>query len=288
MSAGCAHCYAETLSGRNQKVLGKWGRDGTRVVAAETQWRMVNKWNADAAAALEEYTRGGWEDRAAGFEGKAAPPPDRPRVFCASLADVFEGADTMPPAAGPNVFKARNRLLELIEQTPALDWLLLTKRPENVLDMTGQRWKAGGLGIPANVWIGTTVEDKAALGRIDTLRTIPAAVRFLSCEPLLEDLGKLNLDGIHWVIVGGESGGGARPFALEWARSIVKQCKAAKVPVFMKQFGAHPVYTETQNTASSTRGQVLGLKLLNRKGGDLEEWPADMRVREFPTPTVKA
>jgi len=129
------------------------------------------------------------------------------------------------------------------------------------------------LGMPwplPNVWLGTSVEDRARKHRIDDLRETPAAVRFLSFEPLLEDLGEIDLTGIHWVIVGGESGSGARVFQLQWARSIIKQCQAAGVPVFMKQVGAY---------ATDGRGQ---LHFSDRKGGTMDEWPEDLRVREFP------
>jgi protein gp37 len=153
-----------------------------------------------------------------------------------------------------------------------------------------------------NVWIGVSVEDQQrADERIPCLLRIPAAVRFLSCEPLLGPLDlKLHpmregagprpfkASGIDWVIIGGESGPGARPFDLAWGRSIVEQCKAAGVPVFMKQLGSQPV--------QEARGEFPGwhgpdappetwlelLRLRDPKGGDMAEWPADLRVREMP------
>jgi len=251
ISAGCAHCYAETLSGRNPLTLGVWGPQGTRVVAAESAWREPVKWNRLAA------------------EGKlpdGSPNPDghRPRVFCASLADVFEDwqgpmSDSQgrtlyragvadwhtegPPSERLTMADVRRRLFALIDATPNLDWLLVTKRPENAVKM----WPAVGFpdaGVPGtlgrrlclpNVWAGASVEDRKAIPRIDVLRRIPAAVRFLSVEPLLDDLGPLDLTGISWVIVGGESGPGSRPLDVAWVRSIVGQCKAASVPVFVKQ-----------------------------------------------------
>lgn len=124
-----------------------------------------------------------------------------------------------------------------IDQCRALDWMLLSKRPQNYIKMLPDE-RAGlpawGNGWP-HVWIGTTVEDRKRLVNIEHLRAVPAQVRFLSVEPLLEDLGTLNLDGIHLVIVGGESGAGARPMHPDWARSIRDQCAAAGVPFFMKQ-----------------------------------------------------
>lgn len=121
-----------------------------------------------------------------------------------------------------------------------------------------------------NVWLGVSVEDQANKHRIDILRQVPAAVRFLSIEPLLEDIGKLNLEGIHWVIVGGESGPGARPLRVEWVRSIQAQCRTAEVACFVKQLGANPFEGG------------MPLLLEDRKGGDWDEWTVELRVREFP------
>lgn len=231
VSAGCKNCYAETMSGRNPAVLGVWGPRGTRVVAAESYWRQPIKWNAAAAAAGERH-----------------------RVFCASLADVFEGPETMPASEWPKVVAARARLFDLISDTPNLDWLLLTKRPQNIMQMLIDAGR-GFQDLPPWVWIGTSVEDQAAADeRIPHLLRVPARVRFLSCEPLL---GPVDLRewfdaghesggpagwvgepiGIHWVIVGGESGAGARPMHPEWARSLRDQCVAAGVKFFFKQTG---------------------------------------------------
>lgn len=198
----------------------------------------------------------------------------RARVFCASLADVF---DNGVPAAW------REDLWALIRRTPSLDWLLLTKRPSNIARMLPAGWGDEG-GWP-NVWLGTTVEDQAeADRRVPHLLAVPARVRFLSCEPLL---GPVDLsaalaapgggDGapprVHWVIAGGESGPRARPYRAEWARSLRAQCGAAGVAFFHKQAG-------------SARGAdwpgVTG------KGEDPSEWPEDLRVRRSPTSTATA
>lgn len=127
-----------------------------------------------------------------------------------------------------------------------------------------------------HIWFGVTVENRAFKSRISLLRRLPARVRFLSVEPLLEDIGELDLEGIHWVIVGGESGPGARPFNVQWARSIVRQCRAAGVRVFVKQLGANPVSGCARNP-----DDIL-VTLSDSKGGDWAEWPEDLRVREFP------
>jgi len=150
-----------------------------------------------------------------------------------SMGDVFE--------YHPALSNERAALWPLIESTPALDWLLLTKRPENILQMVPQSWLTGQW--PGHVWIGTSVEDQQrAEARIPELLQVPARVRFLSLEPLLEplDLSKWLPPhpmecGIHWVIVGGESGPMHRPMDLAWARKIRDQCKAAGVAFFFKQ-----------------------------------------------------
>lgn len=151
-----------------------------------------------------------------------------------------------------------------------------------------------------NVWLGASIEDRAAKYRIDELRELPAVVRFLSCEPLLEDLGELDLRGISWVIVGGESGPGARPCALEWIERIVEQCRAARVAVFVKQIGAFVVseqraYLRSDDLELGTdeEAKAAGFNsrwlwragLSDRKGGDIAEFPDELQVREFPEPS---
>lgn len=192
VSPGCQHCYAEAFSKRTGHAV--WGRSAERRFFGESHWRGPLKW-----------------DRWAVADGRRA------RVFCASMADVFEDR--------ADVADERRRLFALIEETPNLDWLLLTKRPANVLRMVPAAWAEGGW--PANVWIGTTVEDQTrADERVPELLKIPAAVRFLSCEPLLGpvELDPAWLDGIGWVIAGGESGNGARPMHPEWVRRLRDQC----------------------------------------------------------------
>ena len=143
------------------------------------------------------------------------------------MADVFEDRRDLD--------ESRERLWELVESTPNLDWLLLTKRPEMIKCMTP--W---GNGWPTNVWMGTTVEDQDwAEERLDYLASVPAAVRFISAEPLL---GPLNLtrwlgSGIDWVITGGESGPKARPSSPSWFLKLMNQCMAAEVPFHFKQWG---------------------------------------------------
>lgn len=237
VSPACTNCYAATLGGRFGV---EWGPRARRRFFGEAHWAEPRRWN-----------------RAAEKAGV------RRRVFCASMADVFE----LLPAGHPDeetLEEARGRLWRLIAETRSLDWLLLTKRPENVLGLTPVDWRAGTW--PQNVWVGTTVEDQRRVDeRIPHLLTIPAPVRFLSCEPLL---GPVDLrrwlgeaccrppwsddtlhahdcepeknglaPGVDWVICGGESGPGARPIHPDWARSLRDQCQKAGVPFFFKQWG---------------------------------------------------
>lgn len=151
-----------------------------------------------------------------------------------------------------------------------------------------------GAGPLRNVWFGVSVEDLARTVRIDELRDVPAAVRFLSVEPLIGDVGRLDLTGIHWVIVGGESGAGSRPCQVDWIRSVVRQCRAAGVPCFVKQLGSRPliVFDSDDSGARGIDGDgfvdagngLASTRLLDRKGGDPAEWPDDLNVREFPAP----
>jgi protein gp37 len=201
-SEGCVNCYAEDLDRKRFSQFGgaHWGPRAKRHILADSTWKNPVKWDKDAA---KEGTR--------------------KRVFCCSLADAFENVDD----------GQLERLWALIRVTPNLDWQLLTKRPENIARMLPADW---GDGWP-NVWLGATVENqRRADERIPILRRIPAVVRFLSCEPLLE-LINLDIAGIDWVIVGAESGprDRVRPMELDWVRSLRDQRLAAGIAFFFKQ-----------------------------------------------------
>ncbi len=209
VSPGCDHCYAEAWSKRVGKDI--WGPNAGRLFFGDHHWREPLGWNEEA-----RRTR------------------TRMRVFCASMADVFEDRKELEAQ--------RLRLWDLVEKTPWLDWLLLTKRPQNIKAMAP--WKSVW---PENVWMGVTVENQTwASHRIHYLLTIPAKTRFLSCEPLL---GPLDLTAwttkkptylkytIDWVITGGESGAGARPLNPEWVRVLCDQCREASIPFHFKQWG---------------------------------------------------
>lgn len=245
VSPGCQHCYAEAWAKRSGLV--EWGQQVERRVTSDANWRKPHRWNTDAREA-----------------GRPA------LVFCASLADVFEDRLELD--------EPRRRLLELIWGTQQLIWLLLTKRPENIDRLlrphgwiTGggrpDDWETARWAGPPNVWIGTTVEDQQrADERIPWLLSVPAPVRFLSCEPLLGPVtltaispirqepddwprvrqnaltGETSFGDVHpwhvdWVIAGGESGPGHRLLDPTWARALRNQCQSHQVPFFFKQVG---------------------------------------------------
>jgi protein gp37 len=253
VSDGCKNCYADTLSHRYG--FDVWGKDKERRTFGGKHWNEPLKWNREA-------------EKAGVIK----------RVFCSSMCDVFEDH--------PIVEQERQKLWPLIESTPHLDWLLLTKRPENMRAFAPWEW------WPDNVVAMTSVENDTVLERVGHLLTVPASRLGLSCEPLLGPV-ELKTVGcnaigvnihrypiwitggggsvpvtltprIHWVIVGGESGAGARPMNIEWAMELRRQCASANVPFFMKQLGG-------------TRD----------KRGKLEDFPPELRVREFPIRPTK-
>ena len=255
VSPGCDHCYAEARNARfaGDGIAPNWGPGAPRRRTSDANWRKPLKWNADAARFAAEHGR-------------------RQRVFCASLADVFDNA------VHPDW---RSDLFELINQTPDLDWLLLTKRIGNVERMM---WADGETrSLPLNVWLGATIVNQAEADR-DVPKLLAIAgprFRFLSMEPLLGpvdleqawhgenalnsecwgdcgwcekgytplwncqrdwsgaryEAGAKQRSGLDWIIVGGESGPNARPMHPDWARSLRDQCADAGVPFLFKQWG---------------------------------------------------
>lgn len=208
VSAGCKHCYAETLT-HNRMGLSVWGDRALRQIT-KVPWQNVLQWEA-AAARGEPGVLG----------------PDRPHlVFTGSLMDWAEDR--------PELIEPRRRMLDLIRRCVHLHFQLLTKRPENIKQLLPADW---GAGWP-NVWLGTSIEDARVAGRADRLRCIPATVRFISYEPALGPLDDFDLSGIDWVIYGGESGAGYREHDLEWPRAMRRKCREARIPFFYKQSAA--------------------------------------------------
>jgi protein gp37 len=171
-------------------------------------------------------------------------------VFVNSMSDLFH-------ARVPRDFIAR--FWDVMAQTPQHTYQILTKRPERMARVLAD------VAPLSNAWLGTSIESDKYVRRADALRGTPAAVRFISAEPLLGPLPSLDLTDIDWLIAGGESGPGSRPMDLGWVRDLIGKCRDSGTAPFVKQLGAL---------------QTAGSK--DKKGGDWSTWPADLRVREYP------
>jgi protein gp37 len=228
---GCDRCYAAAF---DHRIGGDhWGTGHARRYFGDRHWAEPLRWNRDAERSGE-----------------------RPLVFCASMADVFDNEVEQ---------EHRERLWELIRSTPALIWQIVTKRIGNAPKMLPRNWSAG---YP-NVWLLATVVDQIEADRdIPKLLAVPAVVHGLSIEPQIApvDISRYAHGDAFWCIVGGESGGKARPFDIAWARSLRDQCAAAGSAFFMKQMGNRPV----------------GITGTTGKGESPQEWPKDIRVRNYP------
>lgn len=337
VSAGCDHCYAVQMTHRLEK-MGQAKYAGLTVLNKQGD-RHFNGRVRCVEEALEAPLK--WR---------------KPRrIFVNSMSDLFHR--DVP-------FEFIDRVLAVMALCPQHTFQILTKRPERMAEYLAMPWAEDGgrwlravgplpgecLHMPMldirsplpNVWIGTSCEDQAAADeRIPHLLRCPAAVRFISAEPLLGPIdleqavtrgcpngGKCDIDGstghrvipdsteggmfiecacsrfggIDWVIVGGESGGGARACSVEWIRSIVQQCGAAGVACFVKQLGAlvreeiphddglpaRAIKLARQHGIGSLVTEVIEGRLRDPKGGDPSEWPEDLRVREWPAQKVGA
>ncbi len=291
VSPGCLHCYARQLA--EARLGAQWGAQTPRNLTATSTWQLPFRWN-----------------RMAEREGQ------RHRVFCSSLADVFEDRRDLD--------EPREWLFRMIELTPWLDWLLLTKRPQNILKLTPGRWYRGA---PPGLWLGATMEDgkrtrERAPELINAARALGVRVRFASCEPLLEDIademrpflgerswfgcgmgtqhprlhrgkGPRGSDcprdelhhhhdfgcvGINWVIVGGESGAKPRLFDVKWAQGLIADCRLTGVPLFMKQTGA---WTNWRDHDGHDLGGA-GLTPAESRAAGGASHPAGANVLDFP------
>lgn len=247
ISPACDHCYAEGFAKRVGHQV--WGKDAPRRIFGSGHWVEPRRW-----------------DHVAARRGRPA------LVFCASMADVFEDR--------PELLQPRRRLWDLVEQTPNLRWMLLTKRPENAEAMLPEAW----LREPReNVWLGVTAENqRRADERIPVLLSLPSVVHWVSAEPLLEPVSFWRyrtvpkgsrmtaggyLKGLDWIVAGGESGPHARETERIWLEGVAHQCRSLGIRFHMKQAGV--VLAKT-------------LKLKSREGRELGELPEALRVREFP------
>jgi protein gp37 len=225
VSPGCKHCYAETFAERFRGVLGHPFEQGFDLRLVPEKLDVPLRWRSPR------------------------------RVFVNSMSDLFQ--DGVPT----------DYIAEVGRVMQTADWhtyQVLTKRHERMRTLL--RGELSWLGRLAHVWLGVSVEDRRhGLPRIDALRETPASVRFLSIEPLLEDLGRIDLSDMDWVIVGGESGAGARPMKERWVVSLRDQCREASVPFFFKQWGG-------------VRKSVAGRQL---RGRTYDELPTVPHVEEL-------
>lgn len=200
VSAGCTNCYAETLSLRLQKMGSQRYKDGFKLTLHEDALNLPFKWK------------------------------EPKKIFVNSMSDLFH--KDVP-------FGFIDKVWEVMLKANWHIYQILTKRPEIMLKYLEERRKVNqSLNIqPKHIWLGTSVEDSRVINRIDTLRKVPATIRFISFEPLIGDVGKIDLSGINWAIVGGESGKNHRPMKEEWILNILRQCKKQGVSFFFKQWG---------------------------------------------------
>lgn len=272
-SPGCTNCYAMQMAAR----LARMGQAKYEGLTRKVKGRDV--WTGEVRLSPDDF----------GIPLKRKKPTT---YFVNSMSDLFHENLTNEQIA--EVFKVICQSLWHRPRENRHTYQILTKRAERLPEWF--RWAqgqhSGWFGFEGQldlgkVWIGVSVEDRARLSRIDHLRQVPTHRRFLSIEPLLEDLGPLDLSGIGWVIVGGESGQRARPCGLGWIRRVVRQCQDAGVPVFVKQLGACAV--DEKHGIAGARLKVpqeaaplISIRLKDFKGGDLLEWPEDLRIRQMP------
>lgn len=274
VSRGCDHCYAEVSTPARTMHI-PWGAGAPRHRTGVESWRAPLMWNRQHEAFFAEHGR-------------------RRRVFAQSLSDTFD--NEVPDAW-------RVQALDLMEHTPNIDWLVLTKRVGNVRGMVPARWLEAG-GWPQHIRIGMTAVNQDELDRDIVKLLLLKCPNFLSLEPLL---GPITFTGwplygkdenllLHWVIVGAESGKNARPVRIEWLHDIVRECEASGVPVLVKQLG-RVVHDDGMSSPGQhwpdgkyripqprrTEDDPGFFVVLNHaKGGDPAEWPEGLRVRQYP------
>lgn len=272
----CKNCYAKTLVD-HRFGRAKWGKGQPRRRTSGNLWKQPLAWNKTAPQRLH------WGPEPCSAIHTGAPCKPAPRVFCLSLGDWLD--EEVP-------IEWLSDLLLLIERCQNLDWQLLTKRPQNWIhriglasNLTQRKWLfdwAHGDYIPPNIWIGVSAgaDQKAAL-------EIPAKVHFLSCEPMLHALDEEQnnvTQEFDWIIFGGESGTDARPCHIEWIRRGLAFCRANGIQAFVKQLGRRPYFLSGAAKISmrTNRYRDFDDVIRDSHGGDMSEWPEDLRVREFP------
>lgn len=315
VSPGCKNCYAEVDNPARisrSRGLELWGPKANRRLTSNAYWSKPLQWNrqAEKVGQPAKVFCASQSDVFEGWQGQLVNDQGRPLWMHQGDLEMQAVVSENCPglmAAPYTLSLARERLWQLIESTPWLIWQLLTKRPENMhFPFVPEHWEEGGW--PDNVWAMTSVENQEQAGRrIPELLKVRAKVLGLSCEPLL---GPINLEpclqyppfhehykmtfgvdewrGVAWVIIGGESGHGARPCNLDWIRSLVQQCREAETACFVKQLGSAVCGRDGEAAILGNQTPMFGngawKRIFDPKGGDPEEWPEDLRVRKFPCP----
>ena len=327
VSEGCRNCYAERMAIRQASpgIDSEEARDGQY------------KGKPSAYHGLVKSTPAGprWTGEVRLVEELLVKPlrlRSPRRIFVNSMSDLFHekvSNEAIAAIFGVMIF-ANQHVFQILTKRAArmCDWFawLLHASPSIMPELRGEtqratcwkamerfgvewdgRWCGSQWPLP-HVWLGVSVEDQATADeRIPLLLETPAAVRWVSYEPALGPVTFSQAEQLDWIVVGGESGPGARPFYVSWARSVLRQCRAAGVPAFVKQLGAnvidrndnfgfdgwdettwpyrveHRVEHDIHGYREEYQGADCRIRLIDRKGGDPAEWPADLRVREFPT-----
>jgi protein gp37 len=233
LSPGCTHCYAMRMAARLEGMGQRKYQGTTKRVNGNVVWTGLLNTDQDALVAPLYWKKSR-------------------RIFVNSMSDLFHEAVPLDFIC---------RVFDTMKRCPQHQFQVLTKRAERLVEVGGE------LEWSENVWMGVSVENQEFAYRAELLQQVPARIRFLSVEPLLSRIEQLPLEGIHWVIVGGESGAGARPMDAAWVEEIYGQCREAGVPFFFKQAGA---------------ALAREWRCTDKKGGKPLEWPAEFRVRDFP------
>jgi protein gp37 len=308
VSPGCAHCYAERLMDHRMGKV-KWGEGQPRLRTSEAKWREPRKWNWNRTATSPRHrvfcgSLCDWLEEATIQKPDGTPDP----LGIQTRTDLLELIYQTPQLTWQLLTKRPDKFH--VQMARCLD----EQGRREGFPREGKRskfgdWLVGWLGgrrVPENVWLGVSAEDQTTLDqRHRELHGLPAAKRFLSLEPLLEGVNLVGttrgtlLSQLDWLIVGGESGPQSRDFHVDWVRTLMYQAQKARVPVFVKQLGSHCVARTglapsgtlgdwpigTRATAISPLaylGTSVRVRLRDRKGGDMEEWPLDLRWREVP------
>lgn len=238
ISPGCKHCYAETFAERFRGVPGHAFEQGFDLRLVPEKLREPIKWRSGR------------------------------RIFVNSMSDLFH-ADVLTEYI--------RKVCDVMLEAPQHEYQVLTKRADRLREVLSRTDFADAAQAPHILW-GVSVEDrKYGVPRIDQLRRTPVRRRFLSIEPLLEDLGDVDLCGMDWVIVGGESGHSARRLDVEWVERLIAAARRDGVPIFVKQLGLHPYMGDAPFRIIDSEGKK------DRKGKTIEEWPEHLRIREFPS-----